>query len=909
MATHAQISAALPYGFGVYYAIMIEGVPLLCVEREPRPAAWTVAGYTVDAALMIDESARVGSRIDENTGIGRAFDLTFGLERTPATVDLFSKPANISRLTGDLAFDEVGTVVVDSTAGFAAAGVIHVGNERIEYAATTATEFQTLTRGTPGAGGSVARSVPADSQIATWITDGPLFWRGRRVSLLAVPVDPYGRLVSTAVADYPEIWRGHVAAEPQPYPGGWALSCRPLDRRVDEKIAAAFSGTATLMSDPDPLVRINPDMGILFNAISGWTASQRPDPVFFHPFSALSAGTFYRLSELKLAISDAWIAKITAEGVPTAGFFPAEEVKWIPAGPFDACDQTSKILPPSGNAAWQPWEMEQLHVRARRIFPIPPAVAPDIVWGVTLTGNILGGGSSVAFAWSEWNVLAQGAGWGPFDPGTINITQADALDYVNGSPPDGGFHWFPMPLLALRGNQLGVLRIVLDDEDPAMVPPAGFVVLEGNDQIFVIEYDSKAVEGSEITLSTSNMNVRVDDIMGAIGDGQGGTIAVKFAFIDSGQVVDTMRRLLFSSGRGDNDATYDTLAAGYDLTEVNAASFDLLDGGWSDLDADFLIDESVSFASIYGPLLAISQRAIVPRNDGAGMRLACVSTSVVETAAYTFELTDEHIIASEAGGSVRAVADVETPNRIEVALMRYLKSEGRIIINDIASQRSDGLHAASFSINGFNRDECAPAILGWARSLFAARGGRLVYEIHCVPWVDCQAGDAIRIRSRHFNLWTRATGARGYTGTARVLGRQVDLKTQRTVLHVAIAGAFQTFSLCPAAVIVSADVAAAPTLITLSGDYYALCAAYIAAEPAGFRMLLYNPGTDETGDFVTVSSVSGSAETSALLVISGFSLTSPITNGATCLTIPFSADDSAVQAYHMHTDTQGASWQ
>mgnify|MGYP003114065501 CR=1 FL=1 len=903
MGEQADIAGSLRYGFSLYHAAKIEGIPYLFVERTPDGTI-TATGYTVDPSLMIDESAKIGNRIDENTGIGRAFDLTIGLERTAATEGLFKKPDYIARLTADLAHNETSNVTVNSTTGFASSGAIYIGNERIEYTGKTVTQFQTLTRGTPGSTDWKGQDFSTDSQIATWVTDNPLFWRGRKIILYALLVDPYGRVVSSNVSN--EVWRGYVAREPRPYPGGWSLACTPLDRRLDVPICASFSGKAVVKPNPDPSLKINTNLSIYIGIKGGtnlaWNAGNTPEYDEWKPFASLSASESYTLTFLKGWLSMQWMAKVAADGVTT--YFPADVPKFAPGGPFNAVDLTQKVVPQG--KPWKPWEISQMAVRAKVQHTNKPIEIASVFSGVLtdLGAPIWIGYSDHNFGDDPSEIAGPiGVGYGLNVIGQLSVAPATDTDY----------HWLPLPIMIFTGTQVGVLTIFLDDDDPANVPSAGFLVLEGNDKTVIVEYKNKSVAGNAITVETVNYKGTIEDLLEALGDEDSAQAAIscRFCFIDSGQAVDTMRRLLYSSGRGNNDdGTFDTLptGSGYDIAEINDNFAKELDGGWSDLSADFLLDEGVSFASIYGPLLALSQRAVVTRNEGDGMKLTCVSTSVIETGAYSFTLTDSHILAGQGGGSVKANNPIDSPNRIEANLTRYEQDMGRIIVNDIVSQRADGLKSMSADINGFNKDEITGPVLGWSKSLFNSRDGRLIYDIKCVPWVECQTGDSIRIESTHFNFWNRGTGKRGYTGSARVMGRSIDLKKGTVTLSVAIAGAVTTYSLAPSAKLVSADNASAPTLITVSADYYALMLAYLAAEPSGFKLLVYKPGTDQTGDEVTVNGVT-LAGSNILLSVSAYTLSTALVNGTTYLTVPFTANDSVVQAYHMHTDTTGAAWQ
>ena len=896
MGEQADIAGALRYGFSLYHAVKIEGIPYLFMERTPEGTV-TATGYTVDPCLMIDESAKIGNKIDERNGIGRAFDLTIGLERSAVTETLFKKPTYIARLASDLAHNETSTMTVNSTTGFASSGAVYIGNERIEYASKTGTEFKTLTRGTPGSSDWKGQTFSTDSQIATWITDNPLFWRGRKVILYAVLVDPYGRIVTSAVTN--EVWRGYVAREPRPYPGGWSLACTPLDRRLDVKICASFSGKAFLKPFPEPRVKVDPDMRIVlgtagYNNSVAWDFANAPNPpVDWQPFTALSASEKYPLSYLKAYLGLKWMEKVTTDGVTT--YWDASPPKFFPGGPYVDVDG---VKGSTSGTPWQDWEASQMHVRCKVQHVNQPIHLTSIFWEDAPVGQ------EKWIGFSDHNFKTNTPDVKETNQGKTSIAHG-----VN----DTDFHWMPLPIMFFAGSNLDLLTITLDEEDPAVVPSAGYVILEGNDQRVIIEYKNKTVSGAEISVETVNLNANISSVLQLLQDSESSqnAISCRFCFLDSGQVVDTMRRLLYSSGRGNNDdGTFDTLPAGsgYDIAEIEDNFGKELDGGWSDLSADFLLDEGVSFAQLYGQLMAVSQRALVTRNEGTGMKLSVVSTSVINTGAYSFTLKDEHILAGQGGGSVKAQRPIDSENRIEAKLTRYEQDMGKIIVNDLVSQRADGLRNRSLDVDGFTKEEIQGALIGWSRSLFNARDGRLIYEVKCVPWVECQTGDVIRIESSHFNFWNRGTGKRGYTGTARVMGRTIDLKTGTVVLHVAIAGAISTSSLAPSALVTAFDSASSPSSVTVSSDFYLLMAAYLAAEPSGFKLLVYKPGTDQTGDQITVNGLQLSGS-NVILSVSASTLSTNLVASTTRLTVPFTADDSVVQAYHLHTDTAGASWQ
>ena len=87
MASYSTIAGGFRYGFGVMYALQIEGFQYLWVERDV--GATNPTGYVQDDSLVIDESSRIGSIVDRKTGIGKAFDLSVKLLDSTVNAAIF----------------------------------------------------------------------------------------------------------------------------------------------------------------------------------------------------------------------------------------------------------------------------------------------------------------------------------------------------------------------------------------------------------------------------------------------------------------------------------------------------------------------------------------------------------------------------------------------------------------------------------------------------------------------------------------------------------------------------------------------------------------------------------------------------------------------------------------------------
>ena len=258
----STVCAALPFGWSVVYALKVEGIPLYMMER--ALLASNPTGYTQHACLVIDDSAKVGALVDLRRGVAKSYDLTVNIQRDSTTQAYFAKPSNITALTADLDYDEEGagsSMTVEDSSGFSASGTVYIGREAIDYASKAdSTHFNVLSRGEPNSDWK-AFDHTAGSGVATWVTDTPLYWRGREVELQAIPVDPYG-VASTTVASV--LWRGFVQTKPIGHSDGWTLQCRSYERRLGEKIGVEYSGTGQWSFGGDPLLSVIAETAIDF---------------------------------------------------------------------------------------------------------------------------------------------------------------------------------------------------------------------------------------------------------------------------------------------------------------------------------------------------------------------------------------------------------------------------------------------------------------------------------------------------------------------------------------------------------------------------------------------------------------------------------------------------------------------
>jgi hypothetical protein len=875
----ATIAAGIPYGWQILYATKIEGFPFIWVEK--GLGATDPTGYTAHEALILDESDRLGAVADTKSGVARSYDLSFRLLRTSITQGYFSRPNLITSLTADLAWDNTTSASVKDTTGWPSSGTFFLGREGVAYSFKTGTTFNGLTRGQPN---SEWRAYDHDegSGIATYVTDNPLFWRGRLVELYAIPVDPYGVIQGTDLLDGASmVWRGHIHQDPIGSSDGWQLVCRSQDRRLSQSFGVEASGKGTWSIISDPKVVIDPEW--TFTLTIQWDLTTPPPAVLatfeLRPFTSFTYGDELRMSQCRVRIAQEFVSVVGAFGTPES-IYICPEFKWrLSDGWIDTADGISR--------EWQAYYVGSSKSAEGHIHIVPAYVH-------TIQGF-------VTKAWSKEQTAEK-------------------------NPNED---WIALPLWCQApASGIGALTVELDEGAPDDLPTSGVVFVEGNDQKITYRYDDLAIVGdglgNKVHLYPANDQPGLlefaEELLSGETDGQ-----IDVTFVNSlgpGVPKDLMRKALLSSGRGDNDPTYDTepRGAGYDLDAVDTGSFDTeLDGHWSTtlIDQTLFLEDAQSFVSLWGELIALSDRNVVskPSDDGSSVDLTVVQTSLADTGTAALTITDAHLLVADVGGQpVRQRPKARAPNVVSIKTTDALgKKSGTVIINDITAQRAEGTHKWGLTAYGLAHDDVAQAGGSWARARFEDAKASRLFEIDVVPWLAhddgtaIEVGDAVQLDSNHFNLWDPADGSQGYTGPARVLGKQLRLRDYQLTLTLALAGLYVQHSLAPSVQVVSWNgTAAAPTLIRVSGDYYELFNSFL---PAGgnFDLVAYEPSLDDaTTDSYRITAVALVSTLTELTV--GAITGAPVLTTDWYLTIPIRTSANDAQNRHLHTDTEGAAW-
>ena len=877
MAKFSTLAASLRYGHSLWFACRIEGIPVIFTEHNPtgNPSN-PPTGYTLDPSLILDDSPPIGERVDRREGLGQAFDLTVKLSRTQPVIDLMKRPSAVTNLVANLDPSHTAGLEVESTASFPASGSVYVGRERIDYTSKGTQNGNPallgLTRGAPG-GDWRRYEMPTNSTIAAWVADAPTLWRGREVTIWAYYSDPAGANhedylipgvggTSTGAAC---VWRGHIHDHPAPDADGWAFRCRSYGRKLAEPVGTPLSGDAFWGLDDDAPMYNDPSV-VLQVAIFEIMGSGLDIERQISPFTGLGAyGTPIRGNQIRDAIKAAWDAEFTGDA----------------------------------NIGALSWAVEDY---------VDPGQGLRRKWSAYFQATSVNGGAlitslrPISGAWSGW----MGLGWEKNYAGEPwNTLSAFIFSTTPGRVETG---------LVMESANLGISSVTIqtDDGDPSKVPASGWVRLDAGDASKVLKFTSAEVHGHAVSLQIEPGQGDLSGLTSeAVTTGDQGQAKASILWRDAGSYREIMLRMLMSSGRSGafvNNATFDTLPAsqGYDLPGVNVASFDALDGAWGLFEGEIAVDDELSFGAAFGGLLALSQRAIVPLSDGDEVKLTAVRTSVYDTAGAV-TITDADLVTQNGSPAIRRLAKVRTPNAITVTRKsRAGSSTGAPVhVNDLHGQQAAGVERWSIDVIGVQSSGIRHPVASWGKTIFAEQGAGIPYEIDVPPWVDVQTGDAVRIASTSFRFVDPSTGALGYTGGARVIGRQVRIRDQVQTLTVILQGQYTGITLSPAMEILSiSGSGGAGDVISVPAVYYDLAKAYLEGVP----LALYNhhaPGeAAATGDTLSITAVNlgTDCELTIGLVIGGTLAAGDF------LTLPASGSSNPAQLLHLHTDTAGAVW-
>lgn len=854
---------AVQYGFAPFYAMQIEGVPTLLMEYAGDAIA--PSGYAIEgghattpsarnAGLIVDRSPRVGPVLDDKRHMPSAQDLEVRLFDTTAVRALLSRPTRYTTMTADITASGT-TMTVDSTAGWSSVTKLHFGTSCAAYSGALWTQFLSLSRTTYGR----ARSYKA----GTIVTDKPYIWRGRRVTLWVVLLDPTGRYVQGAdiLSNATAVFQGEIVKRPRRDGAEWVLQARDQVGRLRDPIGAAASGQAvwTLEDDSAVLIDANTVVSLKVQESPGVTLAD----VQVQPFAGLTGPI--RRSRMRELIASTLDTAMTDARTGTPFW------KAIP------------IANDSGGTKRR-WQL---------IVPVTSS-APFVECRMSMTGA----------QWMTYffKVTPMAGTWKVGTSGTLNAE---------------------CPLWQDSTVNSATLAVVLDNVVPAQLPTSGWVVLEGEgraDYRKYLSYSTDAADARKVHLAldpdSAMTGADVQQLAKGEEEGQLAEVSARFLWRDSGSMPDILRRAIVSTGDAVNGA-YDTLpkGQGLGLPSIDATSFaTAFDEAFKDLTFAPSVDSGSTLESIFAGILRLSQRAITSRraSDGSAINIAACYVGSADSGVPVATITDAMLVSTNGRRSLRVMRTFSGPQALEVRC-RAVDSEtgspreASILLRDPhlvdwAGEQWD------LDVVGIDRSALLTPAIGWATSWFRGGENRQVLELDVDMTVDAQPGDIVSLSLTDPQVWDYATGAPGVSGFARVLGVQFSLQRFTQTLTVAVDGVFSSGPMAPSMTISAVNgVATSPTSIDVPSSWLALLT-QAKGSASTWKVLAYLPGQDSGRAEYTVSTISSPGGGVARLTVTA-SPSSPTVTLTTShrLTWPVVANGTSTQNKHLN-NTDRVQW-
>lgn len=445
------------------------------------------------------------------------------------------------------------------------------------------------------------------------------------------------------------------------------------------------------------------------------------------------------------------------------------------------------------------------------------------------------------------------------------------------------------------GASVGIIA-ELDDALAADVVAPGLLRVTVGKQLFQFAYDFVVDSGANVYFGTTGKSAFPFKLAGVVG------ASCYIAQDSNGTTAELMLRALETSGAPGLRGTFDTLqqGLGYGIDSTLLTEADFASDPTVQFDGIYEPDGR-AFAEVFGGVLALYRRAVVGRVDAGAWTLRLVSTDPGGTD-NADTLADSDLLA-HAGDPVESFERALAPNSVTI---RITSADAEIvqIYNANADIEATGRREVEYPISATTPSDVTDSTAALVLGLFAADQMAQAVKLRVGPWVAAQPGDVVYLDGlTHPALWDWVTGAQGYSGTGRVVGRMFDPVTLAVSLVVLIAGGVTVSSLCPSAEVLGYDgTAANPISITIAGTYLTVMQVAVPCS-----VMHYQPGqTEATTTGYTIASVAKVAG-QCVLTVGGIFGAPVLSTGASYLTWPTSATDTAFQARFSHA-ADGTSW-
>lgn len=767
----SNYTTQLRRGWSEIYAVTIEGIPYVFVERlaarvDSTSSVGIPAGYTsaVDA-LVIEGDQSVSIKIDRLSGgsSGSAWDLTLdydSLNDAGALAGTFKAPPLRATLTQDLAYNDT-TITVDDTTGFPASGSVYLGRELVTYTGTTGTTFTGCTRGVVGH----PYKYSATSPTYRVVTDTPLIWRGRQVTIYAHLVSPEGRVLDSqwTTGTYSrEIWRGSIDSVPQPIGRGFRLRCMPLARALAGQVGFDTTGELYSADTQDEI------------SLSKFPVGDAKQSVFYH---------FEQGSTEEDVEIDAF--GIAGESIYFLG-------TWAQKAASELSTELSSISVSSPKGA----------------VVIAGGKAVVEISIVDLATNQSMSGSHALVPQSD----------GPYflEPGVYTPT-------INGR--NVRFR-FPLRFTYGPGSWIPIGAVEGGGWMDQTIPAAGFGIVEAQGGAELISWDEKIDNTgsaqsdlqSTVMLRLKKRGINGTPHAGPVLDLIGGG-SFRVAAGVSGTVLDVIKTVLESSGTGVR-GSFDTLSLGFgygiheDQIDTSAGSL----GSYQGLSSNSITAVSAGRASLedlIGGYLVVNSVAITQRRSDDGVRLGLVETMPPSVADQSMTALDSDELLL---GKVSPADLVDSPNVVTIDTSGINERPG-ITVQDIPRIQAEGLRDLSISCPGVS----VPQAALYAQGVIALGNGLQSVRISVGAWVELEPGDPVNLQLSHPAIYDFADASRAPASVAgRVLENRFKLADGTQDLTILINGGFGGPQfLCPSAVIASKDSSTEVTLGAGQSAFYA----------------------------------------------------------------------------------------
>ena len=862
------------------YVLKISGIPYMFIEKRPlrvdnaaAPSATpTITGaytYTTVEGLTIDSSPTISNEIDRQTGIGKGSGIDFRIAMSELIASgantIFTKPSKKGDLVSDLSGTATAITVTDETWG--SSGTVFLGLECVAFTSNSPSgSYRSLGGLTRGLAGEVHAHKASSFTSYRWVTDRPVLWRGRTVTLGEHILSPEGRILDSTYGSgtyYREIYRGYIEAPPRNAGAFMELKTLPLVRKLSQQMG--YTGVFDIAN------HMEFNAGTPFTNFPLWFGDNEEHLQVSVQYTVTSGGA-------KNTISAAVIPDNT--GGSTSG---SNYVNWVYNDSFVWVGSVdSEINDVFGSAIFT----------ADVVAPRESFVNPsdDILFRFgPASGKTLDACSVEIFHDHNPWFLEPGIyhGYASGHAGyPIYVKVPIRTSLANGEKP-----WLMLHNPSGQGAY------------DAEVPSAGVGVISDGETSELVEWltTDTAPRGSDASGGSGSEYIGVRISQRALDNGSACELVnrpdlkFKTACGHAGALNKTIYTLLQSSGSGQR-GTYDTLAigfgAGIDDGHIDSTSIDAL--RFANRSVVACNEGRQSFSALLGGWIVGSGSCLCMKRVGGVMKIAAVDYRTGSAATLdpaVVEINAEDVLLSK----IRPVATIDMPNEIHFETKTANKDAPTITVRDIPRVQAEGITSWSLNCPSMDVDDC----ISVGEEIIAATDGVGVITVPVGLWVDIQVGDTAVLNTAHPATYDWSRGAVAPPElVGRVLSVKRNLVSSRQDIKIALAGNIQEPYIL------------APTLVTTAANASAKTITIAAGDTAWFRVddvvAIYEQGNETAGTPLleerTIATINATTGVITFTVAPSFAETSIAASKVVYLTYPVKTNATTEQKEYMYED-------